>query len=378
MTTLPAEHRPELENWESFHSDSQALNYLQQTFNELCSRVDAGIKVKALADRQLADHTKAFKERQKKRKADEAELEARIAALRTTQDTHNGTEKGILQDEDEQVAEKRREELNIKLQRWKLKEAELKSAVDLLEAENGESLEVNVFSPTEPLDEIIEEINLINEANENLKNQKENLELKHAEVQYYLDEIQLAKNGIQNEKGDLGKKISQMKVKNKKDEDKLWELLATHEALHEEIQAVDKEMEALRDDNQYLQAETEQLEVLSKGLDEQEQINIMLEEKLRALTAKLNNQPYLQELETTSKSAHQKSATKPAQAKLIAPTSKSSSIIKKNSQLISELEKKAQVTQRQSKEQSPAQPVFSRPQTPADSKSIASRLKSLN
>jgi chromosome segregation ATPase len=378
MATVPGDKRPKTVAVECFSSDTEALAEMQRVFTRLTETIEANLKEKSAVDRQLADRTQGYKERKAKRQSEIKELESKIKALREREEAQQSSfiERGIVEDDDA-VAEKRREELAMKLQRWRVKEAELKTAVDFLKRENGETIDVDFLSPAEPLDDMIEEINLITEANENLKAHRENLELKHAEIQLYLDEIQVVKSEIMSEKGDLGKKINQMKHKNKKDESRLWELLATHEALYGEIQSIDKEMENLRDENQTIEAETDQLEMLAKGLDEQEQINIMLEEKLRVLTAKLTNHPVPQDLLATPKSNHEKSVTKLTQASMIAPTSKSSSIIKKNFKVITELEKKAQMLKQVDRDDVPLEYDAPKPHAAPQKKPLMVRLKSL-
>lgn len=332
--------------------DAAVVSCLQEAHNQVMMAIEAELKRKKVSERSFEDHVKIYKERTKKRKQDLADITEKVKIMESNiKNMFSFKGKSFCLEEGESGDERRRTELEIKLQRWQLKEIELKREIEILQKEKSEE-DLLLTTNKEAIDEngledLVEEMELIREANDMLKSQKEILQLKTEELQLCLEDQQLTKGEIGARKGELGKKVRDMATKTKKNSERYWELLATQQSIDAELKNIDQQMEDLRVDNLFLQQETDQLELLERGLDEQEKINIMLEDKLRTLNSKLNGDqalPFIREQTTPSKSRkspNKQSASKSYVAK-IAPTSKSSTIIKKNNEKIIDLERKAE------------------------------------
>lgn len=331
---------PEMPPLETFRSDGALLSYLSSLFQTLVEAM-AKTKVQSTSlSNTLAETKRSVLARQADRKKELLSVETQIQGLTTS--LSEAPQAAI-----QEIDQTKRDELLLKRRKWLEKEEKVRQWLEELEKEEGEVLVYSPHSSTqfENKDKTIEEIKQLENTAEALRSYRENLEIKVREIDEYETLAYSKKAGLKSQKGTLANQAKALCQANQKKSDKYWELFANQQAIDEEHKQIDAEMQRLREENSKLQADTSQLELLSRGLDEQEQINILLEQRLSALRTKLNQQQPVNirtsHMNESISRSHYSSSPQPP----LHPSVKTTNSLNKNKAMIRELEIKAQQMQ---------------------------------
>ena len=348
LEQLPRTHRPTLPPLATISRDADVIASLQAAYRSVIADIEREKAGRQAIDKTAAIQFKAYKDRRLKRQQDLAGLNAALEQMQ--KDTGHApvqSSKSFVDEDTQEELLRKNSELNVKLQRFQRREVEIRNAIETLENEDLQD-EVLIDSDenkesVDNMEDVKEEIELIREANENLRSRRDELKLKEAEYQWYNEEIIQKKGKIGEEKGVLGQKCRQMQKQLKEKDTEYWNLLSRRKLLDDHFADVNKQIELLRDENRFLQDETENLKILEKNLDEQEKINAMLQDKLQMVYGQVPDEYAAASDDRGSSAIQHVPYTNPIKKSYvgkIVPTSKSSTVIKKNHQKIIQLEQK--------------------------------------
>ena len=332
MSFLPTEYRIDIQSAEP---SKDAFQQMSDTYIRLSLTLDDLEKKNRQFEGQLQTQREGKVRRDSERR--EERKRAEEAIKRAEEGEGQGKEEGELKEKVMRMRERERE-ARAELERVEVEEQGVAEDKDLERAFAVKREEVGG-----QLEKLIGRV-------EKLRNLADDLELRRGQVLENEMEGKARKERVEEEKGELGRKLRQLSGKNKKNHDYYWDVFGRQREVEARLQAVEQEMEEVRRANDGMKVDTAKMEVLEKGLDEQEEVNRMLEEKLNKLTSKMDgmggtvsveSKLGLRQLTTPSRVGKIE-----ARGSKLSSTSKSAVVIQKNNEVIEELTERFEKLQR--------------------------------
>lgn len=182
-------------------------------------------------------------------------------------------------------------ELENKIRRWRQKKISAEKRLAELEGrERSDAIQKaqeNSVDSESTEDQLSEELQMLRSQNEELLHAKNSLLNYQMDVHAVEDEFANQYGELNNAQNNLTRRIKEVSVKNKKNEDYYWNLLLKQQQLESDHSEIDEELEKLRHLNKVYQEETQKIADFQKNLDDKERLNIMLEEKLLRISQKM-------------------------------------------------------------------------------------------
>ena len=277
---------PYLPPAETLRSDQELLDNLGRAYTEILSRLDSELQRKDSLEKSLADTKASILRRQQARKEQTLELDKAAASL-----NHLIQQENALADPT-QHNQQRNQELQEKLRKLQERESAALTKRDTLIRDEehfySQNLHVGGAQLEEQKTKLLEEITVLEMQLQHLTAEKQRLGFKHSQVLTTESRHSEIREGIRSVKDELSSKVRQLNHKNDKRETRYWQLVAQQHEISSQLQAVDQEMEELRIENSKMQIATDQMEVLTVGLDQQQNINNILSEKLLRIRTALD------------------------------------------------------------------------------------------